>query len=296
MKNLSKLGLAVACAMTSMLAGCELYFDGHDNGSDHWNYCGSDGYYDCYGDACTWVTSSCPVGGGSGGSGYSCTSSTDCAAGCYCANGLCEEAGFCATDADCGAGFHCNTDRASCEANPPQPTCAADSECPSGAVCADGACTSTCSCTTDAQAQQGGYGYCDESRNTCVPGTDPAGTCAGTITCNIVAPTCAAGSVPLILDGCYTGECRVITTCGETPSCGALSHEADCLNRASDCSAVYTGTGCHKPDGSACHAGDQNCLCSNFTFNSCDDRTAPRTSIIIDMMSKRHIDVSTMQP
>src|SRR4051812_43394080 len=95
------IALLVASIATSMLAGCELYFgDGHDQ-SDNWNYCGSDGYYVCSGDNCEWQGPQCPAGAGSGssnpggggsGSGYECSQNNDCAAGCYCANGTCEEA------------------------------------------------------------------------------------------------------------------------------------------------------------------------------------------------------------
>jgi len=293
MKNLHKLGFAVTVAMTSMLAGCELYFDGHDN-DDHWNYCGSDGYYDCWGDDCTWVASGCPIGPGPGPvePGFSCEDSSDCAAGCYCdENGLCEEAGFCTTDADCGRGYECNEDRASCEPIPPQPTCDSDAACPAGQICDAGSCTATCACTNDSEAIAGGYGYCDESRGTCMTGSDPAGTCAGDLTCNAPEPSCAAGEVPLVLDGCYTGACRAISSCGETPSCEALGHESDCLNRAADCSAVYTGTNCRKPDGSACQAGDQNCVCQNFSFYTCDDRTAPRTTTAIDARTGKLVEV-----
>src|SRR6476659_5091281 len=120
-KLVHSLALMVAVATTSMLAGCELYFGSHDhNSGSTWNYCGSDGYYQCRGDSCTWVSATCPDPGATNPppNGYECTSSTDCAAGCYCQGGKCEEGGFCATDSDCGAGYHCNTDRSSCEPNP----------------------------------------------------------------------------------------------------------------------------------------------------------------------------------
>ena len=142
MKLFHSFTLLVGLALLSTLAGCELYFGGgHGDGGGSWNYCGSDGYYQCQGDSCSWVAPSCPAGAGSGsagtgsGSGYECTSSTDCAAGCYCQSGTCEEAGFCATDADCGTGFHCNTERSSCEPNPPG--CTSNDQCDtaSGQVC-----------------------------------------------------------------------------------------------------------------------------------------------------------------
>src|SRR5215510_5311170 len=54
-------------------SGCDLYF-GPDHSQDHYTYCDSTGCYDCTGGVCT----------PQGGSGYQCTSSTQCAAGCYC--------------------------------------------------------------------------------------------------------------------------------------------------------------------------------------------------------------------
>jgi hypothetical protein len=209
---------------------------------------------------------------GSGGSGYDCSSNTDCAAGCYCADGTCTEAGFCSTDADCGQGYHCDATRASCEPNPPQPTCNADADCPSGSTCDSGSCTATCACATDADATQQGYGWCDETRGTCMTGSDPAGDCAGDVTCNTKEPACPDGQTALIANGCYTGECRAITSCQSAPTCADVEHEDDCLNRATDCSASYTGLNCHTPTGGACHAGDTNCTCSNFEFASCTDR------------------------
>ena len=142
-KLLNSLSLLVAVGFLSTLAGCDLYFHGQNDNNDSWNYCGSDGLYQCQGDNCEWVSNTCPDGtgsggtgmggsGGSGGSGYECSSNAQCAAGCYCtASGTCEEGGFCATDADCGSGYHCDTARSSCEPNPPG--CTADS-CTNGQV------------------------------------------------------------------------------------------------------------------------------------------------------------------
>jgi Dickkopf-like protein len=291
MKNLSLLGLAVV--MTSMLGGCELYFGSHD-GEDHWNYCGSDGFYDCTGDQCSWVSQSCPTGTtGSGSSGYECSSNTDCAAGCYCDTaGTCEEAGFCSTDKDCGQGYHCDTDRASCEPNPPQPTCGSDTDCGAGSVCTNGTCTATCACATDADATSQGYGYCDETRGTCMTGTDPAGSCGATLTCATPEPTCAAGQTALILNGCWTGECRAINQCSEVPACTSLEHEADCLDRTAGCSAIYSGQNCHTPTGGACHAGDTNCTCSTFSFDRCVSRTANAAQLTNDSNGNL-IDISS---
>ena len=281
-KLLQSLGLMVALATTSMLAGCELYFGSHDHngGSGTWNYCGTDGYYQCHGDSCTWVSPTCPAPGQ--GSGYECTTSTDCAAGCYCASGTCEEGGFCATDSDCGPGYHCNTDRSSCEPNGGSgsgsgsgsggPTsCDYDNQCPTGQYCEyDHVCVATCVCSNDTQAQQQGWGWCDETRMTCLPGQDPNGTCGGTATgsCQTLEPRCPTGQVPLLLDGCWTGTCRAYAQCDVPPVCANINDEMDCLGRT-DCGAVYTGTNCHKSDGSACHPGDTGCTCSSYTFASC---------------------------
>jgi len=292
-KLLKSLGLTLAMASAVTLAGCELYFgNSGDDSSDNWSYCGSDGFYRCTGNDCNWVGATCPPdgsgSGGSNGSGYECTSSTDCAAGCYCASGTCEEGGFCGSDGDCGAGYHCNTDRSSCEPNPTQPTCGADADCPTGQVCdtTQGTCTATCTCTTDAGAVQQGFGWCDETRNTCMTGEDPAGSCGGTSTCTTAKPSCPDNQVPLILDGCYTGACQAIATCDATPACTELGHEDDCLGRKTDCSAVYTGLNCKKPDGSACHAGDTGCTCASFVFNSCAAK-GTAAQVVIDSAGRQ---------
>lgn len=278
-KLLHHIGFVIAVASTTTLAGCDLYFGGHGgHGSgDRWNYCGSDGYYSCTGDNCEWVGATCPTDGGTGGTptGGACKANTDCAAGCFCQNGTCEEGGFCTTDMDCGTGYHCDTARSSCEPNPPGPACGSNSDCPVGSVCdaTTGSCTMTCVCETDAMAVQNGYGYCDETRTTCMSGTDPVGNCAGTVTCNTVMPTCPEHQVPGITNGCYTGMCRDLATCEALPVCGDIQHEDDCLARPTDCGAIYAGQGCKKADGSACHAGDTGCTCDTYTFMQCHSNT-----------------------
>jgi hypothetical protein len=255
----ASVGLAMIFATASLLAGCQLYFGDHSNSS------GSGG-------------------GSSGGSGsppgFPCKDSSQCAAGCFCGDGTCVEGGFCKTDSDCGTGFHCDVARSSCE---PNPTCTQNDQCNAGSVCdaKAGDCVVTCRCTSDAEAVRQGFGWCDETRSTCEPGSDPAGTCTGTITCTTPPPACPVGQVPLRKDGCFTGLCRAITACEAAPTCNSLQHEADCLARATDCTAVYNGQGCHKPDGSACRAGDTNCTCTSFTFASCQNRTTATGAILI---------------
>src|SRR5690606_5477969 len=200
----------------------------------------------------------------------------DCAAGCYCADtGLCEEAGFCTTDEDCGEGYTCNEARSSCEPDTGPTTCDYDNECPEGQYCApDHTCVATCVCTDDASAQAEGFGWCDETRNTCLPGEDPAGTCGGEAapTCNLGRPACPAGSVAELFGGCWTGECRAINACDVDPVCEHIIDSASCLART-DCGETRNGVNCTKPDGMggtvACQDGDTGCSCESYVFASC---------------------------
>jgi len=242
-KLLASLRFALlAAASVTLLASCELYFGESDDGG----------------------------GGGGTEPGFACTDNAECAAGCFCGpSGTCEEAGFCTSTDECPEGYICD-DRNSCV----PATCAADAECDTGEVCDNGTCTATCVCTTDTQAQDllgTSDAYCDESRETCHLGADPAGYCTGAVTCNEKPPVCAVGTTPLIgADGCYSGECRAIAQCEAAPSCEELQHLADCQVRASDCSVVATGTNCTKPGGGICNPGDSDCTCENFTFHSCE--------------------------
>ncbi len=244
--QLRSLGFVVLMAAT--LAGCTLYFNDNDDDGRGWSDgSGSDGW---------------------GGDGYYCADDRECAAGCYCDenSGVCEEAGYCSVDRDCPDGFVCD-DRSSCV---PSDTCTSDDQCLAGSFCNEGACETSCVCDTDADAQAQGFGYCDEVRNTCMP-SDPSGSCAGAVTCNTRAPQCAAGSVPTVLDGCYTGNCEVITSCDVSPVCGALQYEVDCLNANDDlsCGATFVGINCRAPDGSSCTAGASGCTCERFEYSSC---------------------------
>lgn len=277
MKNLS-LGLLVALT-TTVMSGCALYFgDEHDHGNS-WTYCGSDGYYTCDGDNCQWVSATCPdqgTGSGSSGSGFECNDNSDCAAGCYCANGVCEEAGFCTQDSDCGDGYTCNEDRSSCE---PDPSCTSDASCDAGQVCdtASGDCTATCVCSDDETAVANGFGWCDETRGTCMSGEDPAGTCGGeadAMTCNLGRPACPAGKVAVLLGDCWTGECRAITECDVDPVCEHIPDKTSCDART-DCREITNGVNCTKPNPDpngpplACQDGDMGCTCQSYPFASC---------------------------
>jgi hypothetical protein len=263
-----------------LLTGCNLYF-GNSNGD---NASGGSG-----GSVGSGSTGGSAGSGIPGGPGFECKDNTQCSAGCFCADGVCTEAGFCGKDADCGAGFHCDVARSSCEPDAPPPKgCKANTDCAKGTICdtKSGACTATCTCVTDADAVKQGAGFCDESRGTCMPGTDPNGTCSGTVaqTCTMVKPTCGEGQVATIVNGCYSGMCEAISACSATPSCSSLQHQDDCAARAADCTTVSEGHDCTKPDGSACQAGDTNCTCKTFTFQGCEVKAAGgnATRVIFD--------------
>lgn len=178
--------------------------------------------------------------------GYPCTLSPDCAEGCYCGNGICEEAGFCTSDDHCGPGFRCNVERSSCE--PVPPGCKADSEC-----------------------DQSIGEVCDIANAKCT-----IGSCAGAITCTTVAPTCSSGSSPLIFNGCYTGHCLTTTQCTEAPTCERVNDETNCLTRGAECTAVYVGLNCtNSQTGQACHSGDSGCVCESFQFDRCKTTNPP---------------------
>ncbi len=209
--------------------------------------------------------------------GYSCASNADCAAGCYCSSGTCIETALCSTNADCDSGLQCDTTRSTCVPNPPPAcNCTSDSDCAQGQYCAPAphTCTASCTCTDDQQAIASGYGWCDTSRDTCMLGENPAGTCAGDVsaTCSTAEPQCPSGSVPLLSNGCWNGSCALYAQCNLAPVCGHINDEMDCLSR-SDCSAIYDGIDCMRPDGTACHTGDTNCTCQSYVFASCEAKT-----------------------
>jgi hypothetical protein len=147
---------------------------------------------------------------------------------------------------------------------PPGYQCGGDAECAPGCYCGNGTCVEGGFCTRDDQCGDGLT--CDETRGSCDP--QGGGTCAGTVTCNEVKPNCAADTVPLVQNGCWTGACEPLALCDVTPPCDRLNTEPSCLARA-ECSAVYNGTNCKRTDNTPCRAGDTGCTCESYTFASC---------------------------
>ncbi|MGE0870993.1 MAG: hypothetical protein AB7P03_20680 [Kofleriaceae bacterium] len=159
--------------------------------------------------------------------------------------------------------------------------CTTDFDCAGGCYCSsDGYCEEAGFCSRDYECQTG-Y-HCDEDRASCVPDDRDSGSCAGIIYCAAQPPACPAGTVPEIENGCYTLECIAIASCDVPPACESLTYEADCVDRAGSCTAVYTGVNCTNPDGTACQGG-ADCDCETFTFDRCvtGDGTTPPTMLII---------------
>lgn len=266
---LQKALIATALAAWSLaLGGCHLYFDDGGRGGDGYTYCDDTGCYWCDDWGCY------PTGGGDGvGPGWDCSNNADCAAGCYCsADGLCEEAGFCTWDEDCPSGFVCD-DRSSCVPEGSEDGCQSDDECPTGSICDLDAnlCTSSGTCDGAGDTCQDGY-ECDTVRDTCVP--EPAQTCQGEVVCDVTAPICPAGSTPVIVDGCYSGECMAKDQCpdGAPFACSDLDDdETACFQHAS-CSPVYKGVNCTNPNGEQCSSEDANCTCESFVYDYCGDK------------------------
>ena len=126
-----------------------------------------------------------------------------------------------------------------------------------------------------------GAGWCDEARSDLHAGHRPGRRLhSARSPAPPAGPKCGEGEVPLVKDGCYTGACRAITACEAAPVCKALQYENDCIARNTDCSTVYNGHGCTKPDGSACRVGDANCTCTSFTYAGCQDKGANLTVVI----------------
>ena len=125
------------------LTGCEVYFADDDDG-DTYSYCDESGCYECDDWGCWPDTPN---------DGWSCTNNYDCAAGCACVDGFCEELGFCTEDSDCRGDLICD-DRASCVPPDSNGTCEGDSDCPVGSYCdqESGLCIGSWTCDTNEES------------------------------------------------------------------------------------------------------------------------------------------------
>lgn len=155
-------------------------------------------------------------------------------------------------------------------------SCTSDANCAAGCFCADGTCTEAGFCSTDKDC---GTGFvCDTARSSCMP--EPAATCAGDVTCATASPACPSGQVAMVQNGCFTGTCGDIASCGTTaPTCTALQHEEDCKARSADCAPVFVGRNC---TGTTCGVSTDDCTCEAYTYVSCDAATSTQARLLIE--------------
>ena len=145
-----------------------------------WNYCGSDGYYQCDGDNCSWVSPTCPIRHRSGSTATSAPARPIAPPAATARTARAKRLASARTDADCGDGLPLRHGSQLVRAEPGQRLqrgLRLRQRCQQRATVSTGrTCTATCTCSNDAQRRQQGFGCCDETRSTCMPGQDPAGT------------------------------------------------------------------------------------------------------------------------
>ena len=94
------------------------------------------------------------------------------------------------------------------------------------------------------------------------PGANPdPGDCVGQIACDSLAPDCPVGTVPGILDSCWSGYCIPQAECQGLASCNTLL-EDQCVAR-DDCDGLYQGVDC------TCVG--ESCTCASWDFEGCED-------------------------
>jgi hypothetical protein len=140
----------VVFTVIAMFAGCHLYVDPDDGSAPcrPGDRCGGSGPN---------TTEPWPVPT-DGGQTW-CETDEQCAAGCYCEDNVCHEAGFCSRDSDCSYGYHCDEPRSSCVPDSRTASCGgtvtcamARPACPAGQVatiangCYTGECVAITSC------------------------------------------------------------------------------------------------------------------------------------------------------
>lgn len=98
---------------------------------------------------------------------------------------------------------------------------------------------------------------------TCLPETPEVelGNCYDEVTCRALPPECPVGTLPGVINGCWTGYCIPEAQCEAPPTCDALT-EPQCIGR-SDCDTLYTGVDC------VCDAN--GCECADWVYEGCQD-------------------------
>ena len=210
---------------------------------------------------------------------------------------------------DCGPGYHCEEQCYACDGKtgPCDPSCTpmcvpdTNNSCTS-VLCGPGfECVEVCDTM---QPTPGGMlppGHCYPA---CVPvgGGDP-GECTGPVTCFHGQPACPTGTVPGILDGCWSGYCIPDNACGPKdpgtcepavcdaipPACPANTvpgvkngcYTGYCIPSSacapSSCEALSTEGACAaRPDCTPVYAGGDctctanGCTCEQLTFARCE--------------------------
>jgi hypothetical protein len=143
----------------------------------------------------------------------SCTPTTGCAKGCYCAGGKCNETGLCKVDADCkmfGPAYTCQA--GTCVNVPGTPGtaggCTYNVDCGANKTCLNGTCHAGCSSNTD----------CTNVNDICLQGVCQANT----------------GRV---------AQCKINDDCGAGQECVNAMCKYHCYSNA-DCSACANGYVC----------------------------------------------------
>ncbi len=77
------------------------------------------------------------------------------------------------------------------------------------------------------------------------------------VTCDAIAPACAAGELPQVADGCFTGGCLPVAFCDWVPDCSACPVDEHCV--------ITQTAGCDQhsciPDFPECPPGPPSCDC-----------------------------------
>lgn len=101
--------------------------------------------------------------------------------------------------------------------------------------------------------------------------TDKLDCDASSVICKSLPPVCPAGSLPGVVDACWTGSCVPIANCNAVPDCGLCPKDTMCVQKISK---QQTWPAC-EPIPAEC-AGEIDCECAGTfvctdDFNICND-------------------------